>query len=864
MVRLLYIVLLVPALLTTSYGQVSNQIDSLKQLANQKLSKKQRVDVYNNICETLWHSNPQEAILYADSAYELVQEIDHPEGLVKALGNKGIAEYTNGRYDSAESFYLKAINKSIETKIPSEAKIYYLNLLKKRGDYNQIITVTRMMLPDNESLKNADPAYLRGVLDSFIELGNLTEASRYIEPVVSSTLYKKKGEFFANSNVSLSDYDILKGNYGKAEDRLRLSLKVYDSIQDIFGLARANLKLGDLKLSIGEIDSARLLLLKGLELYDSLDYNFGVAEAKRSIGSFYSIIANYGEASRYLFEALEIYEDQNNTNEMAKTYNELSWVYQSQAAFESAMDFINKSIQISGKVGNKSSQAMAYNIKGTILDQIDSLDEALIAYNRAYELSKEIGDKKSIAASMYNIGYLKEMMGEYDGVLESYIRSYKLERDIGNLLGMAISEYTLGNFYTKTGRYDSAEYYLDVSRERLRDLDSKDNLLYNYMYSGNLYETLGDDNQALVYYKRYIALKDSLVNRDISSKINELEVKYQLQNKDREIAFLNLENKSKQQELSLNEKTINNQRLIIGFSIFGAVLLAVLLFLSYRVLHIRNKTNKELKSLNEEIQEKNEEITAQAEELQEANYQISLMNESLEGKVGLRTQELKQAYKELDTFFYRSSHDFRGPLTTFLGLAEVARSTLKDEYSIDLFDKVETTALQLDKMVNKLKAISLIGAESLELSHINFEEFVDSMLEKWHRRIDEKNIKVEKEIDVTEHVISYKDLLEIIFDNLIENVINYCRDEHAFLKIVVKSGTSGVNIRIEDNGQGIDSSFHEKVFEMYFRSNEASEGNGLGLYLVKKAVDRLRGTINLKSRMNEGTTINVFLPELGQ
>jgi signal transduction histidine kinase len=67
-------------------------------------------------------------------------------------------------------------------------------------------------------------------------------------------------------------------------------------------------------------------------------------------------------------------------------------------------------------------------------------------------------------------------------------------------------------------------------------------------------------------------------------------------------------------------------------------------------------------------------------------------------------------------------------------------------------------------------------------------------------------------------------------------------------------------LTFEDNGQGIDELYLQRIFEMYFRANEKSKGNGLGLYIVKKIVDKLRGTVSVKSQFGKGTLITVTLP----
>ncbi|HEY3430053.1 MAG TPA: HAMP domain-containing sensor histidine kinase, partial [Cyclobacteriaceae bacterium] len=70
----------------------------------------------------------------------------------------------------------------------------------------------------------------------------------------------------------------------------------------------------------------------------------------------------------------------------------------------------------------------------------------------------------------------------------------------------------------------------------------------------------------------------------------------------------------------------------------------------------------------------------------------------------------------------------------------------------------------------------------------------------------------------------------------------------------------GATIKIEDQGQGIEPEYMDRVFDMYFRANERSKGNGLGLYIVKKVTEKLQGTVHLTSTRSVGTTVTIFIP----
>jgi hypothetical protein len=105
-------------------------------------------------------------------------------------------------------------------------------------------------------------------------------------------------------------------------------------------------------------------------------------------------------------------------------------------------------------------------------------------------------------------------------------------------------------------------------------------------------------------------------------------------------------------------------------------------------------------------------------------------------------------------------------------------------------------------------------------------------------------------------------LLNAIMQNLIENAIKYSSGDSPYVEIRVSEQDDHVILEVEDNGQGIPDHHQSKIFEMFFRATNNASGSGLGLYILKRSVDRLNGTVELKSQVNEGSTFTVRLPHL--
>jgi len=101
-----------------------------------------------------------------------------------------------------------------------------------------------------------------------------------------------------------------------------------------------------------------------------------------------------------------------------------------------------------------------------------------------------------------------------------------------------------------------------------------------------------------------------------------------------------------------------------------------------------------------------------------------------------------------------------------------------------------------------------------------------------------------------------------VLENLVENAVEFCGTKDPYIRIVGRIAEDQTTLEVVDNGVGINLEYEERIFDMYFRANERSKGNGLGLYIVKKAIDRLEGTIELQTVEYKGTIVTVTLPNL--
>lgn len=233
--------------------------------------------------------------------------------------------------------------------------------------------------------------------------------------------------------------------------------------------------------------------------------------------------------------------------------------------------------------------------------------------------------------------------------------------------------------------------------------------------------------------------------------------------------------------------------------------------------------------------------------------------------MALREQndELVKINKELDSFVYSVSHNLRAPLMSVLGLLNLARmNDRKEENMNQYFEMMEHSIQKLDNTLKEILDYSRNARKDLDIKRVNIRSVVDDCIERLLYM--EGSEQVKKNIDIIEQAPLYSDSyrLLVIFNNLLSNTIKYRdpkKSQH-FIHFYITVEKSLLTIRVQDNGIGIPPDFLPKIFNMFYRATERSEGAGLGLYIVRETVHKLGGKISVLSEVGVGTTFDIEIP----
>ncbi|MFA4835205.1 MAG: ATP-binding protein [Dehalococcoidia bacterium] len=280
-------------------------------------------------------------------------------------------------------------------------------------------------------------------------------------------------------------------------------------------------------------------------------------------------------------------------------------------------------------------------------------------------------------------------------------------------------------------------------------------------------------------------------------------------------------------------------------------------------------------------------VYERTQELQEA---IDLFRKELEERTRAErdkeklNRQLKTKNKELEQIVYVSSHDLRSPLVNVQGFSKELDLSLQELSTVLKYENISArtreklapivesdipsslsyihaSVAKMDSLLSGLLRLSRLGRAALNITDMDMNELISDIRKSFEYRIEQNDVRLEIEMlpscrgDITS--------LNMVFSNLIDNAIKYRDpDKPCSIKVTGNEVDGSVTYVVEDNGIGIPETQQTKVFEIFHRldPSDGAGGEGLGLTIVTKILDRLEGNIKVESNPGLGSRFIVTLP----
>ncbi len=317
----------------------------------------------------------------------------------------------------------------------------------------------------------------------------------------------------------------------------------------------------------------------------------------------------------------------------------------------------------------------------------------------------------------------------------------------------------------------------------------------------------------------------------------------------------------------LRENVVREHNALIFVVIICVLLLIVLMFVG-RLFYQQKTENQKLRT---EMEEYRRTLGQRAQQAERAHDELIIMHAALEEKYAAQQEQLthfqheyEMIHIEFERFLGSSSYYFSRPLSSLKGLIQVARLVREldnTEQLEDLFQKMDITLYLLDNMIAKLLMLERIKSRKLVSERLDFEKIIQQLKDKHTLKIQENQLDFQYKIHVQDSIIFPSEIIRIVLDNLLENAVTFTVGQpHPYVFTEITYAHGEIILKVSDNGVGVPNSYTNRIFNMYYRASELSKGCGLGLYVVKMAVKKYKGSIEVESKQGRFTEFTVRLP----
>ena len=607
----------------------------------------------------------------------------------------------------------------------------------------------------------------------------------------------------------------------------------------------------DAIFSIGHTYQSQGSYNQALEYFNSLILEQGlyspkqIAKVHHQISKVYRGEGKYELAYAAQTKALEIRKEINDQDGIARSHYQLGSLFYYQKNYSLALEYYQKTLDFGLEDNDLSLLYMSYGAIGSTYSSMGNLSSS-ISYNQlALELASKQENETAIAYALHNIASNFHQLDSFDQSLNHYTQALDLKRKLKDQWGEIATIREIGNLYIDQNKKEEGFSHLHQALEISQRLKLRPRLLECYDALANGYEKFGMGKESVTFLRKYINLKDSLMNESTLAKMGNIKNEYEIQLRNKELI------KKDYQIAQLHQKAL----------LASLIVLLSLLWLIYSRYKNAKKHSLQLKKKTAKIHQQNEALE-KANALQKKSNKL-LRKTNL--KIQSQNKKLENSNQELQRFAYIASHDLKEPLRTIGSYASLINRRYRNELDEEAKEFLTFITTGINRMYNLLGEV--MNYSKLETSMgdndfgwIDTKELALEVKQSLREQFSEKNAQLI--LGELPMIHANRNHLLQVFQNLITNGLKYNSKEMPIIKIACERKEKSFVFSFRDNGIGIKKEYQEKIFEAFQRlhGKDKYEGTGIGLAICKKLVTNYNGEIWVDSQTNEGSTFYISLP----
>ncbi|MBN2103782.1 DUF2225 domain-containing protein [bacterium] len=596
-----------------------------------------------------------------------------------------------------------------------------------------------------------------------------------------------------------------QGNYPKAFEYYQQALIKSAELGDKQRIALIYKNIGMIYDFQGNYSKAIEFYEKAMNIQEDLGDKSEIAKTLYHIGIVHSRLGNYSKAIELYEKAIKIQEELDSQLDMARSLNEIGIVHSRLGNYSEAISTYIKSLRIQETLGSKFDVADILNNIGEASLEQGNIEQALQHLEKAWDISYHIGAQSCMARSIFLLGNLYMIQGEYALALQQFEKTLKLHTALGEIGFIARDHIKIGETHFEMGYYADAIMSTLKGLEIARETDRKEDIKLASLILAKCYSAQQNFKDAYQYQLLYQQISDSILTKESQKKINALELRFELEGKEKEIEL----QKSK---LSLQQAEIDQQR-TRQKSLLGGLVAVLIIMVLAGIAYFRIRT---------------------------ANKKITELDEFKQGLTAMIV------------------HDLKNPLNAILsqaqkpGLKNAGKQMLHMVLNILDVQKFEET-----KMILKTSKVLLSDVAERAIEQVSF---LSQQKNITIQNSLPSQITVRIDPEIVERIFINLLTNGIKYSSNSGNIHLSAKSEN------FNQSSKFVRIEVSDMGVGIPADKLDRVFDKFGQVNAKSSGrirsSGMGLTFCKLAVEAHGGTIGVRSDIDHGTAFWFTLPRI--
>lgn len=567
-------------------------------------------------------------------------------------------------------------------------------------------------------------------------------------------------------------------------------------------------------------------------------------------------------AQKYYLEAIDLAKSLGNANLAAQNINRLGVYYRNKNLQEEALIHYEEALELSRKAGLIVQVGHSLNNIGQIYNYRDLFEEALAHYEEAEEYFIKADDQDGLGYNYTGKALVLGELGRYLEAIQTIDRAIEIRERLGNERQLAVSKFNRANLLMEMGDLDNAEIDMvnllefGLKYDLVRALNALEKLVELKIRQGELEKAIKYAEQAIPIHEErpqsesmipifqqmaqlYFQRGDQSNFQNYSELLQKERAILNAEKTKNHLSALTIRRQREEIEALNREKELieKNKQIQLYLAI---AMLVIILGLAY-FLYVYYRFLKKEKEKNEILRQQKEQIAQQAKELEESN-------------------------RVKDKIFSILSHDLRGPLHSLISMMQlINEDNLSQEEFQKYLPKITQSLGENEQLLENLLIWSRnqMKGMTMQKSLVN----VYSLAEKNIRLLTQTSLYkgqlIINKIPESLSVILDKDMLDIVFRNLLSNALKYTHSGDG-IALSVREEKEKYVFSIKDDGVGIREDIKENLFSNQFLTSPGTQqekGTGLGLLLSKELVAMHQGEIWAESSQGQGSEFLFSLPK---